>query len=65
MKKIFNIVLIMIACFAFSGEVNAAEFVISRVVDNTTIVKGNEVSIKINLKASEAIKECLFKFENR
>jgi len=46
------------------NSVYAAEFIVTPVVESLNVTKGKEVSIKLNLKASESISECLFKFEN-
>lgn len=63
-NKLRYIVLILLLSILCINNVYAEEFVVSATASSTEIAKGNEASILINLKASEAIKECLFKFES-
>ena len=65
MKIKFNYILtIFLFSFIFVGNVFAGEIIVSSSVENNTVPKGSEVSVKINLKTSEVIKECTFKLEN-
>lgn len=65
MKNKFKYILtILLVSFAFVGNVFASEIIITSVVDNTVVSKSSEVSVLVNLKATEAIKECKFKFES-
>lgn len=63
-NKLRYILLGVLVSFSFINTVFADEIVISPSVSNVTVAKGSSASIKINLKSSVAIKECLFKFEN-
>lgn len=62
-NKLSYIGIFLLLCFFGINSVYADEFIINAITDSLNVTKGNEVSIKINLKASEFISECLFKFE--
>jgi len=61
-NKLYYILLGILMSFAFIGNVFAAElnFTVSATPDATTIVKGKEVKITLNLKSDSPIEMCQF-----
>lgn len=61
-NKLCYILLGVFVCFAFVGNAFAAEldFILTATPDATTVVKGNEVTITLNLKSDSPIEYCDF-----
>lgn len=58
------VILILILCFSFMENVFADNFSVSADGGNSSVSKGTEVKVLLNLKSDVSISDCMFKFEN-
>jgi hypothetical protein len=57
-NKFSYIILAMLMCFSFLESVNASEIEVTASANKTTVVKGEEVTISVNVKADKPIFSC-------
>lgn len=63
-NKLCYVLLGILLSFSFMNNVFAEDFSVSLIPSSNTVVKGSEAAIKINIKSSEAIAACRFKFSS-